>query len=116
MGYRQRTTVVASRTETATGTSSTVAAGVTPELGDLILLVDVTAASGTSPTLDLTVEYLMDGGTTFAKGDPADAFTQIVAAGVAVKSFVLKGTAYRIAWAIAGTTPSFIFSIDEIRR
>lgn len=116
MGYRQRSIVVASTTETATGVSSTIPAGETPDRGDLILLVDVTAASGTSPTLDLTVEYLLDGATTFAKADPADAFTQITAAGVVVKSFVLKGTAYRIAWAITGTTPSFTFSIDELRR
>lgn len=79
----------------------------------LNLLIDVTAASGTSPTLDLTVEWYHDAAAVWSRADPADAFTQITAAGVKVKQFSIKGNLYRIVWAIGGTSPSFTFSATE---
>ena len=81
----------------------------------LILLLDVTAQSGTTPTLDVSVEWSMDGGSTFAPGDTADTFVQIAAAtGAKVKGFAIKGSGYRIVWAIAGTSPSYTFSVTEL--
>jgi hypothetical protein len=78
-----------------------------------VLEVNVSAASGTTPTLDLTVEWSPDGGTTWYKADTPDAFTQITAAKQVVKSFTLKGTSYRVVWTIGGTTPSFTFDVKE---
>lgn len=71
--------------------------------------VDVTAVSGTSPSLALSLEWSNDG-TTWATGDPADTLTALTAAGRRVKSFAARGAYVRLAWAITGTTPSFTFS------
>ncbi len=108
---------VASAARTTTGDSGYIAlpAGALTGQDTLSLLVDVTAQSGTTPTLDLAVEWSLDGGVTFAAAEPADAFNQIAAATpTTVKSFGAKGTGYRIVWTIAGTTPSYTFSITEL--
>jgi hypothetical protein len=102
--------VVASAARTTTGTSGTLDA---PEGFDLVLSASVTAASGTTPTLDLSVEWSSDGGTTWYTADPVDTFTQITAASARVKRFTAKGTEYRIRWTIGGTTPSFTFAVTE---
>ncbi|KKL12244.1 hypothetical protein LCGC14_2537720 [marine sediment metagenome] len=115
MGHNVPTVEVASAARTTSGDS-----GYTPVaslLGQdtLILLLDVTAQSGTTPTLDVSVEWSMDGGSTFAPGDTADAFVQIAAAtGAKVKDFAIKGSGYRIVWAIAGTSPSYTFAVTEL--
>ena len=102
--------VVASAARTTTGTSATIDA---PEGLDLVLSANVTAASGTTPTLDLSVEWSSDGGTTWYVADPADTITQFTAAGARVKRFTVKGSEYRIRWTIGGTTPSFTFAVTE---
>ncbi len=81
--------------------------------GALTLGLSITAASGTTPTLDLTVEWSYDGGVTFLVGEPADSFSQKTGVSTAAKSFTPKGNAYRVKWTIAGTTPSFTFSVNE---
>lgn len=78
----------------------------------LDLAVDVTAASGTTPTLDLTLEYSTDGGLTWFAPDPVEAFAQIIAATSVIQRFEPKAKYYRVVWAIAGTTPSFTFAVD----
>lgn len=79
----------------------------------LHLLVDVTAASGGTPSLALSVEWSSDG-TNFATPDgTADTFTAITGVARKVKSFARRAPFYRIVWAITGTTPSFTFSVDE---
>lgn len=111
MAFRAPREVVPSAARTTTGTSTSV------DVGDfaraLNLVANVTSATGTTPTLDLTVEWSHDGGTTWAAGDPSDAFTQITAAGAKVRQVVLKAPAYRLRWTIAGTTPSFTFAVSE---
>ena len=102
--------VVASAARTTTGTSSALDA---PEGADLVLSASVTAASGTTPTLDLSVEWSSDGGTTWYTADPADTITQFTAAAARVKRFTAKGTEYRVRWTIGGTTPSFTFAVTE---
>jgi hypothetical protein len=107
MAYGDAVQFVTSAARTTTGNS-----GAQPvEKGlYLNLLVEVTAASGTTPTLDFTVEWSGDG-TNWATGQPADSFTQITAATVrAVKQFVAKAPFYRLVWTVGGTTPSFTFS------
>lgn len=97
---------LASAARTTSGSSSGNLLGSASDTLDI--LVNVTAVSGTSPTCALTVEWSNDG-TTWAKGDPPDAFTSITAATTVVKSFGTKGRWFRLVWTLGGTTPSFTF-------
>lgn len=110
MADRSVVTVAASAARTETGNSGSIQ--VPPGSPNLALLVDVTAQSGVTPTLDFSVEWSNDG-TTFAAADTADTFAQITGAQVPrqrAKSFAVKGKRFRVVWTIAGTTPSFTFS------
>lgn len=82
-------------------------------LSRLTIHLSVAAASGTTPTLDVSVEWSVNGGFTWHAADPADAFTQITTTGDVAKSFEIKGSLYRLVWTIGGTTPSFTFSASE---
>lgn len=107
--------VVASRTETATGTGPTVAIPRGWSQPSLVTLgFAVTAASGTTPSITFEVQWSFDGGATFMSGPSADTITAITAVGSKAASFVPKGDAYRIKWTISGTTPSFTFSVREV--
>lgn len=111
MAFSDPRTVVASAARTASGDSGSV--GVFDAGQNVSLLVDVTAVSGTSPTLDLSVEWSHDDGTTWAAGETADTFAQITATKTTVKSFTVKAPHYRIVWTVGGTTPSFTFSVSQ---
>lgn len=108
--YRDRVRVVASAARTVTGQSAAFETGYARYVNaDL----DITAQSGTTPTITVSVEWSHDGGTTWVTADPADAFTQVGAATARkMKSFVVKAPLARFVWTIAGTTPSYTFSID----
>jgi hypothetical protein len=108
--YEAPVTVITSAARTATGQSAALQCGATPVVS---LLVSVTAVSGTTPTLDLSLQWSPDGGTTWHVGDPADTFTQITAATNVVKRFAAKSNLYRIVYTIGGTTPSFTFGVRE---
>lgn len=99
--------VVFSGTRSTNGNGNSTQA--MPTAKQVSVLVNVTSVSGTTPTLNLTLEWSPDG-TTFYPGDPADSFTQITAVGKAVKTFTTKAPYWRLVWAIAGTTPSFTFA------
>jgi hypothetical protein len=101
--------VVASAARTTTGQSGTLS---THGARTLDVAVDVTAVSGTTPSLTLSVEWSTDGGTTWFVGDVADAFTAITAAAKRTRRFDVKGGHYRLVWTISGTTPSFTFAVD----
>ena len=110
-----RQAVVASAARTSSGQSSAI--DLTRRPGSLMALaVDLTAVGGDADeTLDLTVEWSQDA-TTWFQAETADAFTQLTQPGGAtsvVKAFTVKAPQYRVVWAIAGTTPTFTFSIDE---
>lgn len=105
-GARTFTTILPSAARTATGQSGAFDEG---NLDYLNVLVDVTAVSGTSPTMTVNVEWSHDGSTWFV-ADPADAFTAITAAGKKVKQFTVKGLYARLNYTIGGTTPSFTFA------
>lgn len=64
------------------------------------------------PTLDLSVEWSHDGAR-WGASEPADTFAQITAAKTVVKRFDVRAPLCRIRWAIAGTTPSFTFSVAQ---
>lgn len=72
--------------------------------------LDVTAASGTTPTLDVKIEDSPDGGTTWFT---VASFAQKTGITRDVLNVVSKafGDRLRVTWTIGGTTPSFTFSV-----
>lgn len=93
----------AARTSSANGSAV--------ELGDrgtMRLLLDVTAASGTNPTLAVTIETSYDGVTWREIG----AFTALGAIGSQRASFPGADRYVRARWGIGGSDPSFTFSVS----
>jgi hypothetical protein len=83
--------------------------------GDVVFLLDSAAGTGTSPTLDVTIEDSADN-SSFAAVSGA-AFTQVVDAASAQKLVVNKDSArryVRVKYTITGTTPSFTFSVNAV--
>lgn len=111
MAFQAPREVVASAARTASGDSGTLR--VETPASQLNVAVDVTAVSGTTPTLDIEVEWSTDAGTTFFAADPADSLTQITAATKVVKQVAPKAPHYRLVWTIAGASASFTFAVDE---
>lgn len=71
--------------------------------------LNVTAAAGTSPTLDVVLEDTVDG-TNF---NVVGTFAQKVAAGREVITITgLFSDQLRVRWTIGGTSPSFTFAVD----
>jgi hypothetical protein len=99
-------TPVASAARTTTGDT-----GVISGYGGAVSLraqLDVTAASGTTPTLNVTIEDTLDGTTWNTVGT----FAQKTAAGREVITVTTPfADRIRVRWVIAGTTPSFTFSV-----
>lgn len=77
-----------------------------------VFYLDVTAASGTSPTLDVTIQEYDD-----KTGQWYDVLSFTQAAAVTKERKVLPATdvlasgAYRASYVIGGTTPSFDFKV-----
>jgi hypothetical protein len=110
--------VIASVARTITGESGLLVAGGAIQYGrpsELNLLVDATAVSGTGPSMTLSVQWSVDQ-VVFAAADPADEFTAITAPAALARRFALKAPFYRVVWTIAGTLPSFTFSVHEFVR
>lgn len=71
--------------------------------------LNVTAASGTTPTLDVVIEDTLDGG---ANWNTIGTFTQRTAAGRQVVDITTPfSEQVRVRWTIGGTTPSFTFAV-----
>lgn len=71
--------------------------------------LNVTAASGTSPTLDVILEDTLDG----TNWNVVGTFAQKVAVGREVINVTIPFTdRLRSRWTVGGTTPSFTFSVD----
>lgn len=102
---------VPSAARTTTGNSGTSTALLPANVETVAILVNVTAASGTTPSMTLAVQWSNDG-IAWAAADPPDTFTAMTAAGVVVKNFTVRAALLRLAWTITGTTPSFTFSAD----
>lgn len=77
------------------------------------ILANVTAVSGTTPTLDLSLEWWDEALAAWAVASPADSFTQITAATAVVKQFTVKAVTYKVKWTIGGASPSFTFDLQE---
>lgn len=100
--------LVPSAARTAGGNGSAVT-GWARDAGLAVVKLDVTAASGTTPTLTVTLQDSPDG-TTWTTRD-----TFGVKTGVSNETRPLPdGLApyIRASWAIAGTSPSFTFSVQ----
>jgi len=72
--------------------------------------IDISAQSGTTPTIDFEVEWSPDG-VNFGSAETPDTFTQIGAATPTVaKRFTVKAPWYRLVWTLGGTTPNYTFA------
>ena len=83
--------------------------------GDVVFLLDSAAGTGTSPTLDVTIEDSADNSSFAAITDAA--FTQVTGTASAQKLVVNKDSArryVRVKYTIGGTTPSFTFSVNAV--
>jgi len=132
-----RTELVTSAAFTASGNSAKFAVATATQL---VVGVDITAASGTTPLLDLWLQVSDDGGTTWydmpadwaLKGNNAagqgsltpssgSGIRDIVEAANATSTWlgVYKQVAsdwVRVKWIISGTTPSFTFSVSMVAK
>lgn len=98
--------VVASAARTASGNSG--ALGGYGQETKMRAAISVTAASGTSPTLDVVVEDTLDGTNWFTVGT----FTQKTAAGTQVVNVESPfSDTLRVRWTVGGTSPSFTFEV-----
>jgi len=107
---RQVVVVKASGATTATGQTAAFPTGYQNTVD---VFVDITAVSGTSPSMTVNVEWSNDGATWFA-ADTADAFTAATAAQKKVKEFAVKGNYARLNYTITGTTPSFTWAASAL--
>jgi hypothetical protein len=100
--------IVTSAPRTASGNSGPIAPF---ENRDFDVSCTVTAVSGTTPSMTLSIQWSHDG-TTWYVSDPADVFTALTATGNVIKHVTAKAAYFRLVWTITGTTPSFTFSAD----
>lgn len=99
--------LTASSAKTATGNVDGIQA---PPGADYISVeVAISAVSGTTPSMSLTLQWSHDG-VTYAGSDTFDFFNAMTTAITRVKRFDVKGPLYRLTWVITGTTPSFTFA------
>lgn len=103
--------VVAPDTRTTSGDSGPLMAH--GDASFINLLVCVTAVSGTSPTLALSVEWSPDSGSAWCTAETPDEFATITTTTNVCKRFAAKSNIYRIRWTLGGTDPSFQFFIHE---
>lgn len=97
---------------TGTITTTTTSSAITPTFGcSFQVNINVTAASGTNPTMDVSLELSKDNGTTWEK---AYDFARITTTGVyPCPLMFLEGTRIRYVQTIGGTTPSFTRNISR---
>ncbi len=98
--------VLASAARTTSGNSNSVE---TQFFRNLLGILNVTAVSGTSPTLDVKFQESMDG--TNWIDIPSAAFAQATATGLKRLEFSTLAPYIRAVYTIAGTTPSFTFDL-----
>lgn len=104
-------TLLSSAARTASGNTAAVSlaganSGVKPTR--LRAQLDVTAASGTAPTLDVVIEDTLDG----TNWNTVTTFAQKTAAAREVVSVTAQfADSVRVRYTVGGTTPSFTFSV-----
>lgn len=107
------TTLVADVASAALTTTTTTAA-ITPTFGASYQVnIPVTAVSGTTPTLDVSIEESDDNGTNWYK---VYDFPRITATGIyRSPALPLIGTRIRYVQTVGGTTPSFTRAINRVQ-
>ncbi len=104
---------VTDKTTTTAITSSSNSGSVADDMGAAIsAVIKFTSVSGTTPTLDLTLEESYDSGVTFV---PIYQFPRMTANGNLSLPPILIGGWRRWSWVVSGTTPSFTTSIITTR-
>lgn len=111
--YASEVTVLASTARTASGESAVIDAG---SFKEAVAFLDVTAASGTTPTL--TVKFQTQDPVSLKWFDLAGlTFTQATAATTEMKALAnLLGSKIKCVYNIGGTTPSFTFSVGLVLK
>lgn len=125
--------IVSSAARTATGNSGNL----TLKAGEShAFYLNVSAASGTTPTLDVAIQISTDRGTTYRTAARFAQVTAVTARRLQLQQMMGRGEAgtesvvtatggalsantpltrdYRILWTITGTTPSFTFTVDLV--
>ncbi|MEW5820327.1 MAG: hypothetical protein AB1782_09065 [Cyanobacteriota bacterium] len=82
------------------------------ENAESVIYLDVTAASGTSPTLDVSIQDTIDG----TNWDTVASFTQATSTGREVKRINNYSRYMRISYTIGGTDPDFTFSVSAYMK
>lgn len=108
----QKETLLASAARTTSGSGAAIAV---PAIREALATLNCTAASGTSPTLNVKIQASDDGGTTWYD-IPNSAFTQLTAAGSSAIKIDTFGDTIRANYTIAGTTPSFTFAVKIVGK
>lgn len=107
MAFDSNAVLKASSTETASANGTGLQVNGTAVRG-MTAIMNVTAASGTTPTLDVVVQH-SDDNSTFT--DLAT-FDQVSDEGISQVRFATDKQYIRTASTIAGTSPSFTYSVD----
>jgi hypothetical protein len=99
--------IIESAARTVSGSSDAIARGSGESLRAQL---HITSASGTSPALTVVLEDSLDSGATW---NTIGSFAQKTAAGREIINISVPfAENLRVSWTIAGTNPSFTFSVD----
>lgn len=104
-------TILSSAARTSTSYSSMFDLG---SFDEMICIVNVTAASGTTPTLDITLQYSPDNVNWF--DDPVEHFSQFYGVNNQVAKITNFGKYVRWKYTVGGDDPSFTFTIEVILK
>jgi hypothetical protein len=97
-----------------TATSQSPAVGLRDAGSKLAIGLGITAVSGVSASMTLSVEWSHDSGATWLAAESADAFNAATAAVSVVKLFDVKAPHYRVVYTISGTAPSITFGVTAV--
>ena len=112
MGDRRTRTITLHASGAETGNGNSTSFNVS-RFTEALLLIDVTAASGSSPTLDFDVECgPADDSLGYIHTEPA----QITGTGKVLVKLANFGPWLRLVWTIGGGTPSFTFEAKLVLK
>jgi len=100
-----------SATETNSGSSASVGTGNMALCG---MFVNVTAASGTLPSMTVQLQHSPDGVVWYNLGNIAVTVSGVSTASASPAALALIAEYARISWTISGSNPSFTFTVDLV--
>ena len=77
----------------------------------VVFFLNVTAVSGTSPTLNVYIDIQDPISGSWVQ---QDAFPQVTAPTSLALAESVRSTKYRVRWVVGGTSPSFTFSVNVV--